>query len=184
MKWHPRACHASCPFHHQPASSVTALQPPSITPQPLAARSHPTFLYEVLAEVIKAGATTLNIPDTTGWSLPHEFQVLRVGSILAVREAACMFSTVALGGSDCEQAGHAQRPISSLYRASEPRPRFCPPTQQTVLPCPYQLIHMQGLITDLRANVPGANDVIFSTHCQNDLGLSTANSLAGGCRTF
>jgi isopropylmalate/homocitrate/citramalate synthase len=24
--------------------------------------------------VIKAGATTLNIPDTTGWNLPHEFQ--------------------------------------------------------------------------------------------------------------
>ena len=36
-----------------------------------------------------------------------------------------------------------------------------------------------GLIADLVANTPGADRVIFSTHCQNDLGLSTANSLAG-----
>ena len=73
-------------------------------------RSTPEFLYRVLSEVIKAGATTVNIPDTTGWALPHEF------------------------GSQ---------------------------------------------ISDLRANTPGGQDVVFSTHCQNDLGLSTANSLAG-----
>ncbi len=36
-----------------------------------------------------------------------------------------------------------------------------------------------GLIADLIANTPGADKVVFSTHCQNDLGLSTANSLAG-----
>ena len=36
-----------------------------------------------------------------------------------------------------------------------------------------------GLIADLRANTAGAEAVVFSTHCQNDLGLSTANSLAG-----
>ncbi len=36
-----------------------------------------------------------------------------------------------------------------------------------------------GLIADLRAKTPGAENVVFSTHCQNDLGLSTANSLAG-----
>ena len=36
-----------------------------------------------------------------------------------------------------------------------------------------------GLIADLRANTAGAEGVVFSTHCQNDLGLSTANSLAG-----
>jgi len=75
-----------------------------------AGRSDPVFLYEILAEVIKAGATTLNIPDTTGWNLPHEFQ---------------------------------------------------------------------GLIAKIKANTPGADNVILSTHCQNDLGLSTANSLAG-----
>lgn len=75
-----------------------------------AGRSDPLFLYEILAEVIKAGATTLNVPDTTGWNLPHEFQ---------------------------------------------------------------------GLISKIKANTPGADNVIISTHCQNDLGLSTANSLAG-----
>lgn len=75
-----------------------------------AGRSQPEFLYEILGEVIKAGATTLNIPDTTGWNLPHEFQ---------------------------------------------------------------------NLITNIRKNTVGADNVIISTHCQNDLGLSTANSLAG-----
>lgn len=75
-----------------------------------AGRSNPEFLYTVLAEVIKAGATTLNIPDTTGWNMPWEFG---------------------------------------------------------------ELIKM------LRENVEGGDNVVFSTHCQNDLGLATANSLAG-----
>ena len=75
-----------------------------------AGRSDPEFLYRVLSEVIKAGATTLNIPDTTGWNMPWEFG---------------------------------------------------------------------GLIKQLRENVEGAENVVFSTHCQNDLGLATANSLAG-----
>jgi 2-isopropylmalate synthase len=75
-----------------------------------AGRSDPDFLVRILGEVIKAGATTLNIPDTTGWNMPWEF------------------------GS---------------------------------------------LIGTLKKKVPGADNVIFSTHCQNDLGLSTANSLAG-----
>lgn len=35
-----------------------------------AGRSDPEFLYRVLSEVIEAGATTLNIPDTTGWNMP------------------------------------------------------------------------------------------------------------------
>ena len=35
------------------------------------------------------------------------------------------------------------------------------------------------LITMLRQKVPGADKVIFSTHCHNDLGLAVANSLAG-----
>jgi len=75
-----------------------------------AGRSEPEFLYRILSAVIEAGATTLNIPDTTGWNMPWEF------------------------GS---------------------------------------------LIEALRANVDGAENVVFSTHCQNDLGLATANSLAG-----
>ena len=34
-------------------------------------------------------------------------------------------------------------------------------------------------ISDVIANTPGASGVVVSTHCQNDLGLATANSLAG-----
>eukprot|EP00850_Spirogloea_muscicola_P004066 SM000017S02806 [mRNA] locus=s17:294658:299077:- [translate_table: standard] len=75
-----------------------------------AGRSKPEFLYRILAEVIKAGATTLNIPDTVGYCMPAEF-----GSLIGL----------------------------------------------------------------LKANVVGAENVIFSTHCQNDLGLATANTLAG-----
>ncbi|XP_074575749.1 2-isopropylmalate synthase A-like [Curcuma longa] len=75
-----------------------------------AGRSDREFLYHVLAEVIKAGATTLNIPDTVGYTLPSEFG---------------------------------------------------------------------KLIADIKANTPGIENVIISTHCQNDLGLATANTLAG-----
>ncbi|MEQ1752854.1 MAG: 2-isopropylmalate synthase [Micropepsaceae bacterium] len=35
------------------------------------------------------------------------------------------------------------------------------------------------LIASLIAKVPGAEKVVFSTHCHNDLGLAVANSLAG-----
>ncbi|KAF7721964.1 hypothetical protein EC973_003902 [Apophysomyces ossiformis] len=36
-----------------------------------------------------------------------------------------------------------------------------------------------ALIKHLVENTPGAENVIFSTHCHNDLGLATANTLAG-----
>ncbi|XP_016505033.1 2-isopropylmalate synthase A isoform X1 [Nicotiana tabacum] len=77
-----------------------------------AGRSEREFLYHILGEVIKAGATTLNIPDTVGYTVPTEFG---------------------------------------------------------------------QLIADIKANTPGIENVIISTHCQNDLGLSTANTLAGAC---
>ncbi|KAI3408926.1 uncharacterized protein J3R85_019994 [Psidium guajava] len=77
-----------------------------------AGRSEREFLYEILGEVIKAGATTLNIPDTVGFTTPEEFG---------------------------------------------------------------------KLIADIKANTPGIENVIISTHCQNDLGLSTANTIAGAC---
>jgi 2-isopropylmalate synthase len=35
------------------------------------------------------------------------------------------------------------------------------------------------LINDIKENVVGAKEVIISTHCHNDLGVATANSLAG-----
>ena len=75
-----------------------------------AGRSDPEFLYLVLEEAIKAGATTLNIPDTVGYTTPEEF------------------------GS---------------------------------------------LIRGIMANTPGIDQAVVSTHCHNDLGLATANTLAG-----
>lgn len=75
-----------------------------------AGRSDPEFLCKVLGEVIAAGATTLNIPDTVGYNLPEEYG---------------------------------------------------------------------ALIKHLVENTPGADKVTFSTHCHNDLGLATANTLAG-----
>src|SRR4030066_93863 len=38
-----------------------------------AGRSEPEFLYSVLGEAIQSGATTLNIPDTVGYTTPDEF---------------------------------------------------------------------------------------------------------------
>jgi 2-isopropylmalate synthase len=46
-----------------------------------AGRSDPTFLYEVLGVAIEAGATTLNIPDTVGYTTPDEFEALIRGII-------------------------------------------------------------------------------------------------------
>jgi len=75
-----------------------------------AGRSDRDFLVRVFTEVIKAGATTLNVPDTVGYLSPDEFG---------------------------------------------------------------------GLIRYLMENVPNIGDVDVSVHCHNDLGLATANSLAG-----
>jgi len=41
-----------------------------------AGRSDPDFLVEVLNLAVAAGATTLNIPDTVGYTLPHEYGAL------------------------------------------------------------------------------------------------------------
>jgi 2-isopropylmalate synthase len=41
-----------------------------------ATRSDPDFLAKVTEEVIKAGATTVNIPDTVGYTVPQEFEEL------------------------------------------------------------------------------------------------------------
>src|SRR5690554_991390 len=50
-----------------------------------AGRTEPEFLYEVLSAVIEAGATTLNIPDTVGYTLPHEFGELIAGIMSNVK---------------------------------------------------------------------------------------------------
>lgn len=75
-----------------------------------ATRSDWNFLVEILNEAVKAGADTLNIPDTVGYSTPEEYG---------------------------------------------------------------------ALIKFLKEKVVGADKVIFSTHCHDDLGLAVANSLAG-----
>ncbi|MCX6059213.1 MAG: 2-isopropylmalate synthase [Chloroflexi bacterium] len=76
-----------------------------------AGRSDPEFLYVVLGEAIKSGATTLNIPDTVGYTTPDEY---------------------------------------------------------------FKLI--DGVIR----HTPGMHDgITVSVHCHDDLGMATANALAG-----
>lgn len=74
-----------------------------------ATRTEEDYLCRTVEIAIKAGATTINIPDTVGYTAP--------------RESA-------------------------------------------------QIISM------LLERVPGADEIIFATHCHNDLGMATANSLA------
>jgi len=81
-----------------------------------ATRTEWEYLCRVVEIAIRAGATTINIPDTVGYTAP--------------RESA-------------------------------------------------------DLIRRLIGTVPGAGDVVFATHCHNDLGMATANALAaveGGAR--
>ncbi|MFT7330055.1 MAG: 2-isopropylmalate synthase [Roseivirga sp.] len=75
-----------------------------------AGRTDNEYLARVCEHVIKAGATVLNIPDTTGYCLPEEY---------------------------------GQK------------------------------------IKYLKENVKGIDNVILSCHCHNDLGLATANAIAG-----
>jgi 2-isopropylmalate synthase len=57
-----------------------------------ASRSDPTFLHQVLRAVVRAGATTLNIPDTVGYAVPHEYGAL----IASLRAAVPASSTVSV----------------------------------------------------------------------------------------
>src|SRR5919109_3332308 len=41
-----------------------------------ASRSDPDFLIQVFKEVIRAGASVINVPDTTGYAIPSEFGAL------------------------------------------------------------------------------------------------------------
>lgn len=75
-----------------------------------AGRTNNEYLARVVEAVIAAGATVVNIPDTTGYCLPHQYQE-----------------------------------------------------------------KMAYLIN----NVPNIDKAILSCHCHNDLGLATANSIAG-----
>ena len=44
-----------------------------------ASRTDPLYLYQIIEEVIKCGATTINIPDTVGYAIPEEFGNLIAG---------------------------------------------------------------------------------------------------------
>jgi len=50
-----------------------------------ASRTEPQYLYQILEAVIDAGATTVNIPDTVGYSVPEEFGGLIAGIIKNVK---------------------------------------------------------------------------------------------------
>jgi 2-isopropylmalate synthase len=75
-----------------------------------ATRTEQDFLRRCVEAAIKAGAQTINLPDTVGYSYPSEY--------------------------------------ADIFR-------------------------------DILEHVPGADTIILSTHCHNDLGLAVANSLAG-----
>jgi 2-isopropylmalate synthase len=75
-----------------------------------AGRAVPEYLYRMIEAVVAAGATVVNIPDTTGYTIPAEFG---------------------------------------------------------------------ALIAGLKEHVKGIEDVTISVHCHNDLGMATANALAG-----
>ncbi len=44
-----------------------------------ATRSDPRYLWQMLEAVIEAGATTINIPDTVGYTVPSEFEEMLAG---------------------------------------------------------------------------------------------------------
>ena len=44
-----------------------------------ASRTEPAYLYQIIEEVIKCGATTINVPDTVGYAIPDEFGALIAG---------------------------------------------------------------------------------------------------------
>lgn len=44
-----------------------------------ASRTDPEYIYRLVEAVIAAGATTVNIPDTVGYAIPHEFGALIEG---------------------------------------------------------------------------------------------------------
>lgn len=57
-----------------------------------AGRTDVGFLHEVVAAVVEAGATTINIPDTTGYCIPDEYAAL-IRSIVDIVPARVVVST-------------------------------------------------------------------------------------------
>jgi len=63
-----------------------------------ALRSDPKFLYQVYERAIEAGATTLNVPDTVGYTTPREFKELIEG--LRANVAGIEGVTISVHGHD------------------------------------------------------------------------------------
>ena len=61
-----------------------------------ATRTDHEFLYQVLDAVVEAGATTLNIPDTVGYSMPAEF-----GELMQGFGSACAASRIVTISAHC-----------------------------------------------------------------------------------
>ena len=59
-----------------------------------AGRAEPAFLYQMVEAAIEAGATVVNIPDTTGYTYPEEFGALdrRAVSSTSTASATCVVS--------------------------------------------------------------------------------------------
>nr|POE57892.1 2-isopropylmalate synthase a [Quercus suber] len=128
-------------------------------------RSDKEFLYEILGEVIKAGATTLNIPDTVGITVPTEFGKL-ISDIKANTPGIenVIISTHCQNDLGLSTANTVSAGATTLN---------IPDTVGITVPTEFG-----KLISDIKANTPGIENVIISTHCQNDLGLSTANTVS------
>jgi hypothetical protein len=144
-------------FSEAAASPRCAAAASERAPTPAAAPPHPS-------QVIAAGATTLNIPDTTGWNLPHEF-----GGLIAAIKANTpgIESGRPDGGGRAAGAGVAAGAAQVPGAAREEALLLA----DTVLGCSFAP-RITALFRPLA-------DAIISTHCQNDLGLATANSLSG-----
>ena len=81
-----------------------------------AGRSDPKFLYRVLAAVIEAGATTVNIPDTTG------VQALAALQAWASRQTLLMLQLrlVPSAGAHAVQAGTCRTSLEASSQTCEP----------------------------------------------------------------
>jgi 2-isopropylmalate synthase len=53
-----------------------------------ATRTDPDYLEEVCRAVVAAGARTVNLPDTVGWSVPHEYAALISRMVNALGDSA------------------------------------------------------------------------------------------------
>jgi 2-isopropylmalate synthase len=53
-----------------------------------ATRTDPDYLEQVTLAVVEAGARTVNLPDTVGWSVPHEYAALISRMVKAVGDRA------------------------------------------------------------------------------------------------